>query len=302
LDEAVAAYEQAIRLAEKRDDLRSIVVNKSQLGTVWLLQQRYDKALAAYQEARSVFERLGEPGSVAGIWHQIGRVHSGAGDPEAAERAYRQSLAIFVQQGDRAGQTANLVKLGNLYDDLGRHQEAVTFYRQAADIDVALGDQFTEGFARGNIAATLVKLRRYGEARAEVRRAIECSQPFGHTAEPWKRWNILYNIEEASGDTATAQAAWWQARDHYLAYRRDGGYAQSGAGALCEGLLQFLQAGDRAGAAHLLVQAQGQGAPAPLLAALQAIVQGARNPALGDDPALYYRDAAEVVWLVARLA
>jgi hypothetical protein len=66
-------------------------------------------------------------------------------------------------------------------------------------------------------------------------------------------------------------------------------------------LLQSLQAGDRAGAANVLAQAQGEGWSAPLLAALQAIVQGARNPALGDDPALYYRDAAEVVWLVARL-
>jgi tetratricopeptide (TPR) repeat protein len=301
LDEAAAAYEQAIQLDEQRGAVRDVAVGKFQLATVRLLQRRYGEALAAYQEARNIFERLGEPGSVAAIWRQIGMVHRKAGEPEAAERAYRQSLAIKVQQGNRSGQASSLGELGNLYGELGRLEEAVAFYRQAADIAVELNDSAKEGIRRSNIAATLVRLRRYDEARAEALRAIECKQPFGHAAEPWTTWAILHDIETASGDAAAAQAAWQQARDHYLAYRRDGGYAQTSTGELCDRLLQSLQADDQAGAAHILVQAEAAGWSAPLLAALQAIVEGAGDPALGDDPALDYASAAEVVWLVARL-
>ena len=58
--------------AEQRDDQRSIAVGKGQLGTVRMLQQRYEEALAAYQEALKLFDALGEPGSVAVPWHQIG--------------------------------------------------------------------------------------------------------------------------------------------------------------------------------------------------------------------------------------
>jgi tetratricopeptide (TPR) repeat protein len=62
LDEAVAAYEDAIQRAEQRDDRRSVAVNKSQLGTVRSRQRRYQEALAAYQEALKLFDALGEPG------------------------------------------------------------------------------------------------------------------------------------------------------------------------------------------------------------------------------------------------
>ena len=94
LDEAAAAYEDAIQRAEHRDDRRSIAVGKGQLGTVRMLQQRYDEALAAYQEARKLFDTLGEPGSVAALWHQIGMVYRYTRQFEQAERAYRQSLAL----------------------------------------------------------------------------------------------------------------------------------------------------------------------------------------------------------------
>lgn len=99
LDEAAAAYEETIRVAEKLGDPRQVAVNKGQLGTVRMLQERYSEALAAYAEARDTFERLGEPGSVAVIWHQIGMVHSSAGNYEAAERALRSPSESRCSKG-----------------------------------------------------------------------------------------------------------------------------------------------------------------------------------------------------------
>jgi len=301
LDAAAAAYEKAIKLAETQDDIRQVAVGKGQLATVRMLQQRYTEALAAYQEARTIFERLGEPGGVATAWHQIGMVHKRVSDVDAAERAYRQSLAIEVQQGNCAGQAGSLTELGNLSNQIGRLEEAVIFYRQAADLYVALGDQAGEGRQRNNSAATLVKLGRYDAAREEIVRAIECDKPFGHAAQPWKTWAILHAIERARGDEVAAQAAWQQARTRYLAYRRAGGYAQSGTGALCDTLLQYLPTSDTQGAASFLSQAQSAGWSAALLEKLEAVVGGVRDLALGDDPALNYSNAAEVLWLIERL-
>lgn len=103
LDEATAAYEAGIEIAEKLNDARQVAVGKFQLGTVRMYQQRYDEALQIQTEAREIFEQLGEPGPVAIAWHQIGMVHDEAGQWEAAERAYRQSLAIKVQQNNPRG-------------------------------------------------------------------------------------------------------------------------------------------------------------------------------------------------------
>ena len=77
--------------------------------------------------------------------------------------------------------------------------------------------------SRSNIANSLIKLQRYDEARSELQRAIACKKAFGHSAEPWKTWDILCDLEQACNNPTAAQAAKQQAIQSYLAYRRDGG-------------------------------------------------------------------------------
>jgi tetratricopeptide (TPR) repeat protein len=276
-------------------------VNSGQLGTVRLYQERYADALAAWEAARAIFERLGEPASVATARHQIGMVHRKARQFEAAERAYRQALTIHVNQHDRTKEAASLTELGNLYDAWGRPEQAVTFFRQAADIAVELGDLAKEGTRRNNIASTLRTLGRLDEARREILRAIECAKPYGHAVESWTAFAILHDIEQAAGNGAAAAAAWRQARDAYLAYRRDGGYAQTRTGELCEMLLQALQQRDQKGAAQIVAQAGQNGWNKAFVLAGTAIVSGNRHPGILDDPALDYDDSAELLLLLERL-
>ena len=171
-----------------------------------MLQRHYKDALDAYEEARQRFTQLDEPGTVAVVWHQTGMAYQAAGQPEAAEDAYRKALAIKVRLGDVAGQASTLGQLGNLYDDvLNRPEEAVAFYRQAADKYVEGRNAVKEGVTRSNVAETLRKLARFDEARQEIRRAIECKAQSGHTAEPWKTWAILADIETDAGNPLPPQ-------------------------------------------------------------------------------------------------
>jgi tetratricopeptide (TPR) repeat protein len=305
LDEAAAAYKEAIRRDEQRGANRDVAVGKGQLGTVRLRQRRYEEALTAYAEARQRFIRLDEPGSVAVAWHQTGMVYQHAGQPEAAEDAYRKSLAIDVRLGNVAGQARTLGQLGNLYDDvLDRPEEAVGFYRQAADKYVEIGDLANEGRTRGNLGDSLRKLRRFDEARQEVRLAIERTQPFGHAAEPWATWGILAEIETAAGNPAAAAEAKGRAIASYLSYRRDGGENHFPDGRITLGVTQSLLAGDPATAASLLQQqapnfeAAGFGS---FIQALQAIVAGSRDRALAEAPELDHTMAAEILFLIETL-
>jgi tetratricopeptide (TPR) repeat protein len=243
---------------------------------------------------------------VTTAWFQIGRVHQKAGDYEAAEAAYRRSLEIATQINNRAHKAGSLGQLGNLYDDcLNRPEEAVTFYRQATYIYVEMGDLRHEGTARNNAAAALRRLNRYDEARAEILRAIECCRQFGHAASPWASFAILHRIEEADGNHAAAHAAWVQARDTYLAYRRQGGYSQTPGGRLCDKFADDAGGGDLSKATQFLGQvSQAPDTPSWLRIAAPkylAIFQGSRDKALADDPALDYDDAAEVLFLMERL-
>jgi len=283
-------------------------VGKGNLGTVRMLQGRYQEALAAYTEARASFESLGEPGSVAVFWHQIGIMHKRAGRFEQAESAYRQSLAIKVREKLVAGEAGSLGELGNLYDAMGWLEDAVTCNRQAADIYVRLPDQRYEGAARNNLADTLIKLERYDEARHELLRAIECNQPYGHAAEPWKTWDILHDLEQRTGHPQAAAEARQRALEAYLAYRRDGGQSYEWGAQAWAAVAEAIQTRDQSAttalaqqlAEYLETQAGPRGKA--LLPKLQAILGGARDPALAADPALNYQDAVELRLLLESLA
>ncbi|HBL26449.1 MAG TPA: hypothetical protein DD490_06410, partial [Acidobacteria bacterium] len=301
LEDAALAYEEGSRRARAMEDLRQVAVTQGQLGTVRLRQKRYAEALAIYVAAREAAEKLGEPLMVAGAWHQIGVAHQEAGRYEPAEQAYRRSLAIRVRENDLGGQASTLNQLGNLYATMGRLEEAVTFYRQATKAYVQLKDLAHEGVARSNLADKLIKLRRYGEARQELRRAIECGEPYGHAAEPWKTWSILEKLERATGQAEAAQAARRRASEAYLAYRRAGGVSQSNQDGYFAGVAQAIQEKAEERAARELTELMEPGDPPQFTALVRQLLRvlgGERDPALAEEPELYYRDAAELRLLV----
>jgi len=300
LAEAVALYEESIRRSEKVHNHRNVAVGKIQLGNLLIVQKRYDEALKVYEATLPIFESLGEAISVASVWHQIGVVHRETRRFDRAEQAYRQSLAIKVKNKNPVEEARSLGELAVLYAIWGRLEEAVSFFRQAADAYTKHQNLNLEGLTRSNLARTLIELQRHDEARREVLRAIECIVP-GHAAAIWKAWDILYDLEEATGNRPAADAARQKAIESYLAYRRAGGVSQHNGFelfALVNGALQKNQAET---ALQKLVQISAEDIPQwrrSLIVQLQAILQGDRSPNLVDDPSLDYASVVELQLLL----
>jgi tetratricopeptide (TPR) repeat protein len=297
LDEAAAAYEKSIALAEKQGDLRGAALGKGNLGTVRYVQKKYAEALSAHESAIQSFESLGEPAMVATGWHQMGMVYEASNNYPAAEKAYRKSLGIKLQQNNKDGEASSLGQLGNLFDKMGQLEDAVTFYRQAADIYVALGDLADEGLARNNLADTFIKLKRYDDARQEILRAIECDKPFGHTAEPWKTWDILCDLEQAQGNAPAAKDARDQAVALYMAFRQSGGGKYEYGAQLCAMVGGAIQRGARDEVEAAFGQF-GEGWQ-PLIGALRHILDGVRDVQVVEG--LYYRHEVDVRLLLEQL-
>ncbi|HMG06177.1 MAG TPA: hypothetical protein VK581_12000, partial [Chthoniobacterales bacterium] len=198
-----------------------------------------------------------------------------------------------------------LIQLGILYDQaFGRLEETALFFRKAADKSSEIHAVGKEIAARTNLAEVLRKLRRFDEARKEIRKAIEFKQHSGHAAEPWKTWSILANIESDDGNSAASADANGKAIICYLAYRRDGGENHDPPGRLCLAVTDRLLAGASTAAASLLYEHAALFEPGEFLSfihALQAIVAGKRDRALADTPDLNYLMAAEILFLIETL-
>lgn len=296
-DTAAEQYQMGVEIAEKLGDLRGVAVNKGQLASVRIKQKNYPEALRLHTEAKSFFERNHEPGSVAIAWHQIGRAHQEAENYPAAEKAYQESLEIEIREKNQSGEASSLGQLGNLYKTMGRLEDTVRMYERATAIYLELKDTRSEGLTRSNLAFILIKLRRPAEARTQLLRAIECDSQFGHVAEPWKTWDILYNLERAEGNAVAASEARQKAMQAYAAYRRDGGESQSNWYQAILATAQTMQAGE--GEAFLpeleqILQEDERVDVKALCRVLIALLRGSTDPALKDDPELYYMDAVEL--------
>ncbi len=221
---------------------------------------------------------------------------------EQAESAYRQSLSIKTQQDNRAGEASSLNQLATLYNFWNRPEQAVDYYQRATALYSQLGDNRYEGVTRNNLATTLIKLKRLQQARPELLRAIECNESFGHAAEPWKTWNILYDLEQAEGNPQAAALARQKAIQAFVDYRRDGGENHTDTGRLALAVLQAIQQSETAEIEQVIKQALETWQNKTYLHKLQAILAGERDPALAEDDEMNYQQVAELTILLEQLA
>ena len=301
ISKAVSLFEEEIKKAEKAGDKRGVATLKNNLGSVYWQQNEYAKALEVISESNRIFVELREPGGVAITLHQLGITYRYARNYEQAELAFKQALAIMVREQLVGLEAGTLDELGILYSEMGRLEDGVDFFRRAVELRSQLQDLRSEGISRGNLGLSLFRLRRYDEARDELRRAIDCRTPFGHSAEPWKVWNILHGVERAVGNTQAAAEARAQAISSYLAYRRDGGQSMTHGSKLCAQVADAYRRGETAGAEQTLAQILRTNAPEPfklLVLKLQSIMQGNLNYEYADDPSLEYTDAVELKLLL----
>ena len=305
LNESADAYQKGIEINETIKDFRSMAVVKAQLGTIRMLQGKLDDALNSHLEALKIFSDLGEPSSVATSWYQIGRVYEEAECWTDAEDACRKSLSICIQQHDLDGEASNLNQLGTLYDNMNRFEEAVVFYRLSIAKYIEIQDLAKEGSCRNNLADTLIKLERYDEARNEILRVIECDKPFGHAAQPWTAYQVLYNLERAVGNESDATKAWEKAFQLFLFYRRAGGENHISGGKVCTLVNRDLSE-MRPEAIGKIIEEQtanftGPGATQLFFSKLLLILSGSRDQSIVEDTNLYYTDAVELFLLLERL-
>ena len=240
-------------------------------------------------------------------YHQIGRVCEEIDNFKEAEKAYRQALAISIKIKNKNGEASSLNQLGNIYNQYGYLEDAVTFYRQACDIDLELNDLRNEGKDRSNLANTLINLKRYDDAWDEIKRAIECKSSFDHAATIWNVYDILYNLEIATGNTKAAEQAWKKAFTAYLNCRKDGGYGQTNSAQIVEMFRRGIKQENSSEMETMFEQVSNMDLTENkklLFSKLKLVLDGNRDISLAMDYGLNYQDAVELhlllEWLVEK--
>lgn len=306
LQDAAAAYEAVLAHVPPNTINPTVAANQLQLGLVRQRQGQYAEAAALYDAARRTFETLGEPEGAAQAWRQLSLARKLIGEMESALEACQKALYLYERQRNRAGVAEALGELGHLHQVLNQLDEAVLAYRRMADLYAELGDGRGEEASRNKLASVLIQLRRHDEARQELYRASECNLPESATARNWTIRRGLRDVSQLVENPSVADEARRQSIQKYLAYRRAGGENPNPGSRLCAQIGQAIRGGDTAPLAAKLAQIMASpNVPAAgklLIAKLQAVLAGSRDPALATDPDLHYQYAGELQLLLEDLA
>jgi tetratricopeptide (TPR) repeat protein len=115
LDEAAAAFEQAVRLDRKNADAHF------SLGNIYAEQGRWSDAVGAYRQAVGLRKRDGE------AFNGLGIALAGAGDYEQAVEALKRAVEIYPQWAEPR------FHLSQVYRKLGRDEAAQVAYAEALE-------------------------------------------------------------------------------------------------------------------------------------------------------------------------
>lgn len=139
---AIRALRHAARLAPDRAEIHH------DLGVLLRQDDRNEEAIACQRQALSL-----QPGMLS-AWMSLGNALLEQGEVREAEAVLKRAIALSPERGEI------WFNLGNLHYRNADLEKALTCYRRSAQLGLAM--------ARARIAATLIDLRRDGEAEAAL--------------------------------------------------------------------------------------------------------------------------------------
>jgi CHAT domain-containing protein len=170
--DVLAAYRQALTLAERAKDLRWQALALHRVGQVSEGLERQAEALAAYQASLGLYRRCGDRWEQALLFYAIGRVQRRLNNSQEALAAYQAALTRFAELGDVSRQASALNDLGLIHADRGALQEAIDCYGGALLVWRRIGNSRSEAVTLKNLGDVYASLRHNQRATQLFRRAL----------------------------------------------------------------------------------------------------------------------------------
>jgi predicted ATPase/class 3 adenylate cyclase len=229
---AVDAANRALARFRKLDDKRGIAESQLQVGRDTAFLGNVSEGEALLNEALAECQRLGLRKLIGRALRALGDVRGAVGDVEGARTRYAEALPILRAAGAEFSAAALSLNLAEVEFRGGDPTTALRLAGEALEIMRTFNAQRSVAVNLCNMAAYLVTLERYDEARARAREAVGVGRDA--QAEVW----LVFALQHLAAVVVFEPAA-----DATNAYRRAArllGYTDSRIVA-CEGIREFTE-------------------------------------------------------------
>jgi tetratricopeptide (TPR) repeat protein len=178
LDDALASFEQALRLAEQFRDEQGEAPALGNIGVIWHDRGELDKALQHKERALAKAHQLGDQWAEAIYLANIGNIWHDKGELDKALEYHEQALEMSRDLGDKWGVASDLASIASVFRDKGGLDEALQYDKEALAMARKIGHRLGVVTDLGNIASIyrykgkLNEALKYGEEALALARKV----------------------------------------------------------------------------------------------------------------------------------
>ncbi|RMG82144.1 MAG: tetratricopeptide repeat protein [Chloroflexi bacterium] len=177
--QAEAIYQQALALAEEKQDKLAQAHIYRDRGLLYRHMGRLEEALTSWGKALAIFDAEEQTSQAARLNCDIGQIYFEQGDGRRAIRHYERALMLINSIDDDATRGIVLANAAIVYAERGDTDSAEAFFKEAIALAQNTEDSAAEAVRRGNYGHFLIQIKRYSEAKQALERARELSTQAG---------------------------------------------------------------------------------------------------------------------------
>jgi len=192
-DERIAYAEQAVKLAEKFQDLQSKAKAYNHLGVAYNNKGNSEKSMDYFMKALKIMEQINDKSGIALSYRNIGQANFYIDNFDKALQYFQKSLDIKKESGDKKDISQLLILIGNVKAKTEKYDEALDNYLKALKIKKEIDDRL--GISQiynnlGNVYLALGEMENVLEYRLK---ALQIDRELGNN---WEIALTTYNLAE----------------------------------------------------------------------------------------------------------
>lgn len=193
--EAVAFYQEALKLYETATNKRGIAEAYNALGAVYNRQSNFGEAEKLHRKALALSQELRDQHGIAKAHHGLGVVYRGTAQYTQSIANYRTALALRERLGDSAGVGATLTSLANVLRHVGQNTESTQARFRALHIQEQLGNKRAMASVLNNLGS---ELKNDGKFQESLEYLLKAERLAKETQDK----NVLANVYTNLGNTS----------------------------------------------------------------------------------------------------
>lgn len=186
-DKAIQYYNQALNIARKRGQNKTIVNHLNNLGISHQRMGKIVEAESCYNQALEIARTDGFHKLEGTLLNNLGNIHSNRGHWESASQCYEEALRISEQEEDLDGKVVRLRNLGGIYSLQGEWEKSIKCYKDALIIVQKTGSRVTEAEVLVDLFSIHERLQQSSEAEYFLRSAQTIFNEINDSRVEWLR-------------------------------------------------------------------------------------------------------------------